>query len=729
MQVYDRKQIEQKHLTQIYQKLVTYQATIKQTLSEIKAEDFHTEKIAYHAGAEDAFENLSEIQQQNNDLRARDMRLYQLEDSLQKTTALLDNAYFGKIEITEQDTTDAEEIYIGNATFFDEQQNILIYDWRAPICSLYYEKSVGKAFYQTPNGPVEATLLLKRNINVSKEKVLSIYDIDEDLEQLKDVLSHQPAQYMRPIIATIQQEQNDIIRDLRHELILVQGCAGSGKTAIILQRIAFLLYQNKNTLKNEDILLFSPNDFFSQYISQVLPSLGESELQQMTYRKFVRQQLKSYKITRNSESDVQQQPAVLASLGSYVEALTPDQILFKPIAIGDAVLFSKNDLKMLFDTTSTELTIYQRFIHFKELLYKKSEHKIRKIMRSPLMESEIQMLSHQTYKQIAGNKEFKSYNEEKEFLARFLKRTEIEQAMQAIEQADFIDFGAQYLHYLGQYFPSALAEKQAQFSAHIIAETDATFTLYLKVLMTGIELPKNYQHIFIDEVQDLSVAQMRLLFAIFRHSKFTLVGDKNQAIHQLENHIFFHQDILPQGKKFKEYQLNISYRSTKQITNFTKCLLQNPLDITPFEREGSLPEVQQYQMEDAWKLALVDALTKQKETHGSVALITKTKAEAQELFDYLATTALKDEIEQVKKKQKMFEKPITVLSIIQAKGLEFDAVVVANASAAYYLNEKDRLLLYTACSRARQQLTLFICGDETAFLKQVPETFFTFKKE
>ncbi|MGY3778508.1 HelD family protein [Isobaculum melis] len=729
MQADDRKQMEQNHLNQMYQKLVTYQTTLEQTLSKLKAEDFQTEKIAYHAGAEDAFDNLSEIQQQNNDLRARDMRLSQLEDSLQKTTDLLHHAYFGKIEMTEQDTTEVESIYIGNATFFDEQQNILIYDWRAPICSLYYEKAVGQAFYQTPNGPVEATLLLKRNINVKEDKVLSIYDIDEDLEQLKAVLDHQPAQYMRPIIATIQKEQNEIIRDLKHPFILVQGCAGSGKTAIILQRIAFLLYQNKNALKNDDILLFSPNDFFSQYISQVLPSLGESELQQMTYRKFVRQQLKRYKITRNSALDIQQQPAVLASLAPYVEALTADQIIFKPILIGEATLFSKNDLKMIFDTTSKELTIYQRFIHFKELLYKKSEHKIRKIMRSPLMESEIQMLSHQTYKQIAGHKEFKSYNEEKEFLARFLKRKEIKQAMQAIEQADFIDFGTQYLNYLAENFPACLAEKQAQFAAQLIAETDATFTLYLKVLMTGIELPKNYQHIFIDEVQDLSVSQMCLLFAIFKRSKFTLVGDKNQAIHQLENHIFFHQEILPQGEKFKEYQLNISYRSTKQITNFTKYLLQNPTAVTPFEREGSLPKVQQYQAEDSWKQVLLATLTKQMETHSSIALIAKTKAEAQALFDALATTSLKDEIEQVKKKQKMFEKPITILSIIQAKGLEFDAVVVANASEADYHNEKDRLLLYTACSRARQQLTLFICGKETTFLQQVPEQYFQLVEE
>ena len=241
---------------------------------------------------DDQMETNAEVQQQKALVSKNILAENILKDQLQVLQTLSDSPYFGRIDIQEDDDQ-PETLYIGTASFIDSDNNFLVYDWRAPIASIYYNGTLGPVTYQTPMGAQKADLLKKRQFKIKHGTIQHMFDTNETVgdDILQAVLGEHSTAYMQNIVATIQKEQNAIIRDTESDLLLVQGVAGSGKTSTILQRIAFLLYHSRQELNADQIVLFSPNLLFSNYISAVLPSLGERNMRQVTLAEFFGQRL------------------------------------------------------------------------------------------------------------------------------------------------------------------------------------------------------------------------------------------------------------------------------------------------------------------------------------------------------------------------------------------------------------------------------------------------------
>ena len=203
---------------------------------------------------------------------------------------LLPSPYFGRIDFQEDGLDFSEQIYIGVSSFVDEDGlSFLVYDWRTPIASLYYDYSPGAASYDTPGGRIEGTMELKRQYQIHDGQIRNMFDTSVTIgdELLQQVLGKGADSQMKSIVATIQKEQNAIIRNDKSRMLIVQGAAGSGKTSAALQRVAYLLYKHRERLKADQIVLFSPNPMFNSYVSTVLPELGEENMQQTTFQEYL----------------------------------------------------------------------------------------------------------------------------------------------------------------------------------------------------------------------------------------------------------------------------------------------------------------------------------------------------------------------------------------------------------------------------------------------------------
>lgn len=243
-------------------------------------------------------ETAMSIRQQQQMLSERENRQEYAARELGTLTKLEVNPYFARIDFREGDEKRDETIYIGMASFTDRPDHYLIYDWRAPISSIYYNGGIGDVTYQTPDGEQTVDVKLKRQFQIENAKIKTVFDTEEVVgdQMLLDALSNRSDTKMKSIVTTIQKEQNQIIRDTDSELLFVQGAAGSGKTAAVLQRVAFLLYQYRGNLHSGQIILFSPNQLFNDYINQVLPELGEQNMVQMTFYQYSSHRLPSVQV-------------------------------------------------------------------------------------------------------------------------------------------------------------------------------------------------------------------------------------------------------------------------------------------------------------------------------------------------------------------------------------------------------------------------------------------------
>ena len=243
---------------------------------------------------DDVIETAASIKQQAELLSERERTHKQIDKQLNTLARLKYSPYFGRIDFWENGEKSADQVYLGIASLMDEQdENFLIYDWRAPISSLYYDYPPGPAEYETLEGTIKGEMKLKRQFIIRASEIKGMFDTGVTIgdEMLQEVLGNNASTQMKSIVATIQREQNQIIRDERSNLLIVQGVAGSGKTSAALQRVAYLLYRYRGTLKSENIMLFSPNPLFNSYVATVLPELGEENMQQVTFQEYLNHRL------------------------------------------------------------------------------------------------------------------------------------------------------------------------------------------------------------------------------------------------------------------------------------------------------------------------------------------------------------------------------------------------------------------------------------------------------
>lgn len=341
---------------------------------------------------DDWFEAAVQLTQQAQELsqQARSYRLAQ--GRAEKLHQLRSSPYFARLDFREEGSTDTETIYLGTMSLADEYSHeIVVYDWRAPVSGMYYDHGPGPASYEAPQGRVEGEMTLKRQFVIRGGKLLSMFDTGITIgdEMLKSMLGKNADAKMKSIVTTIQREQNQIIRETTARHVFVQGAAGSGKTSAALQRVAYLLYKYRDVWTPEQLVLFSPNDVFNDYVSNVLPELGEDRIPQMTFYNYIWLRLRSVRGVEHPYDQLEflyqdhESPettarlagirhksslAFAAELDEYAAGLSRDGVAFRPLTRKDRVLIGEAEMTKLFYGTFGEMKLSRRIEHMQEQL-------------------------------------------------------------------------------------------------------------------------------------------------------------------------------------------------------------------------------------------------------------------------------------------------------------------------------------------------------------------------
>lgn len=695
---------------------------------------------------DDRIETSAELQQQRGLVSRLTENETILKHQLSTLKDLQKSPYFGRIDIKDDDQAETEKLYIGIASFENDDGEFLVYDWRAPISSIYYNGTLGKVSYETPMGQQQTTLTKKRQFQIVDGQIRNMFDTNETVgdEMLQSALGAQNDDYMQNIVATIQHEQNDIIRDTKSNLLVVQGVAGSGKTSAILQRIAFLLYHSRDTLEADQIILFSPNKLFSHYISEVLPSLGERNMRQVTFDEFIDNRLKGLNVQSlfdRYESDGHLTPqqkkirefkesaAFMANVENYCQSLTANRIQFSDIIFNENVFFSKQEIQQIFASFPTAMAVPDRFLKTKNTLIKRLKHRILTETKANWVNEEIDQLSEEKYHDLLGTKrlrDFQNEDDERFYIAKKIVTARLQVVYDAIFNNNFFDPYVQYVDFLTRVpLPNEIdstqwhrniSEFNQEIEFHSIKLDDCAPLLYMRDYICQSGQNNTMKYLFVDEMQDYSVAQLKYLKYAFPQTKWTLLGDSEQALFKDVEQPKEILNKLNQAFHVRHSRLiNLmrSYRSTYPITTFAKSILPNGDDIEAFNRDGDIPElIVTPDMPEATD-QLLKTISNQRQTYATIAVLTKDMAEAKTVYRLIhSQTGAK----LLKDADRTLPKGILVLPIYLAKGLEFDAVIAWDTSITNYPDSSLLGTLYTIITRAMHHLTLISIGNVTPLI-------------
>ena len=592
--------------------------------------------------------------------------------------------YFGRIDFTPQGKP-TWPVYIGVYSFMDEQQRQnLIYDWRAPISSMFYDFELGEAAFTTPAGPMQGTIDLKRQYKIRDGRMEFMLENDVNIHD--DVLQRELAKSsddkLKNIVATIQRDQNAVIRNETAPVMVIQGVAGSGKTSIALHRIAFLLYRYRDTIGARDVLIISPNKVFADYISNVLPELGEEHIPELGMEELAADLL-GYQLPFQTFFEQvstlleQPQPAFIERIRykSSFEFLTQ---------LNQYLLHAENNY-----FTVKELRVGSTVVPLPFLLAKfKTFHRVPLLKRFALLAEEVRAFVRDAVRR-------KLSNHEKSVIGEAIPR------MFKFHQV--MDLYRDFYRWLGR--PELLRFEPGQ----PLEYADVFAFIYLRLRLEGLNTYDHVKHLLVDEMQDYTPVQYAVLSRVFTCRK-TILGDISQTVNPYSaSSAETIERVFPQADIVKLYR---SYRSTMEITAFAQRITPNP-HIIPLERHGPTPAVLRFASQPE-ELQGIKALLTSFHNSGkhSLGIICKTLRQAEETFRALEAPGiylLTDE-------STSFKEGIIITTAHLAKGLEFDEVIVPFASARNYKTEVDKSMLYVACTRAMHQLTLTYTGDVTAFL-------------
>ncbi|TPR17549.1 ATP-dependent DNA helicase [Apilactobacillus timberlakei] len=696
---------------------------------------------------DDRIETSADLQQQRGLVNTVIQNEAIIKKQLQTYKRLSDSPYFGRIDILDDGEQENEKLYIGTASFVDDDDNFLVYDWRAPISSIYYNGTLGKVNYSTPAGKQSTDLLKKRQFQIKKGHIDNMFDTNETVgdEMLQSALGDQNDETMQNIVATIQSEQNDIIRDTNSDLLVVQGVAGSGKTSAILQRIAFLLYHSRSSLEADQIILFSPNRLFSHYISDVLPSLGERNMRQVTLKEFIDHRFEGLKVQGlfdRYENEVnlddklasirnfKESYEYMQQIYDYAENIDAKSMFFNDLMLDGKVIFDNEVIENIYDSQPKLMKTADKFLSTKNRLIKLLKKRIELEVYKPWVDAKIDQLNSEQYHDfIAGHElgRFQDEDDERYFIAKQIVTEHFRKMYDAIYNGNFFDPYAQYINFMKQAhlnsdikisdWQNNIQNYDNQLEMHKINLDDAAPILYLRDLLMGGGQNQKMQYLFVDEMQDYSIAQLVYIKHAFPKTKINLIGDSEQALFK---EVESPETLLNKlnkafaTKKSRLITLNRSYRSTYQITNFAKALLPNGDKIEPFNRQGPSPEIIIRHNEKDGISSLIRKANKELKTEGTVAVITKNLVEAKAVYQHITTkinsTLLADT-------DRSLPKGVVVMPIYLAKGLEFDSVIAWNISDENYNSNKLIGTLYTIATRSMHHLSLISIGNVSPIIK------------
>ena len=587
----------------------------------------------------------------------------------QKLFKIQNNPYFGRIVFKTNEGTD--DVYIGITHVVDDKNNYYVHDWRSPICNLFYDYEVGSANYLAPMGRIYGEITKKRQYTIKDGKLLHIFDnnINIDDELLQEVLASESSDKMKNIVNTIQTEQNKVIRNTDDKNLIVQGIAGSGKTSVALHRIAFLLYKIDN-LNSNNVLIFSPNRIFSEYISNVLPELGENNTMQTTINDFLDMEIKEFKKVETFTSFIERSYTNRDDF-EFIKYKQSDKIYDD---IDKYIVNLSNKLRFVDDlfTRDYSYTLDELNYMFKDRYSKFGVSERLKFMADKISE-----------------KNFKgSLGKSKKILKELYDRLNIKVNLLDI----YIDF-----------FKSGFSDYRKDISyiknnKNIINYDDACLYVYIKCKLYGYNYNTYIKEIVIDEAQDYSLGQIKLISKIFKNASYTILGDVNQTINP-----YYKYDSLEELTKVldssKYIELTKTYRSTEEIINYSNRIL-GLSHVSAIRRNESIPVIEK--KEEVLDKQLRSDIEQCKNNGKSMAIITKNQDECNKIYGLLKDLG----ISKLDNNSKKFNREFVVVPVYMAKGLEFDSVIIyTDKDNKYKLDEK--YLYYVAITRAQHKLIVY----------------------
>lgn len=684
------------------------------------------------------FEKLTEVSQYLSSLDSQTASYSSTKRQIDRYKRLLSSPYFGRFDFLEEASEEGEKIYIGIHNVIDmENHCIIVYDWRAPISSIYYEYEMGNAKYIAPHGSIRGEVVLKRQYKIDHGCLEYFFDssIRIDDEMLQQALYRNSSPKMRNIVETIQKEQNSIIRDTDNELLIVQGVAGSGKTSVALHRIAFLLYQGLGTrLNSNNILVISPNEIFSSYISGVIPELGEENVERMTFGELChcffgdrgtiekRNEQLEYLITSNRQESMDKRgrmefkgSEVFAKiLDRAVKHYENNEICFEDVYYDGKIIESKQVLRNLFLNGNITGPPIKRLKRLEKIIFDRI-HPIQRERVDRIVKLVKTLDGHEFDYKAFGR--FLSIKESGELKKKVRSFTEVD--YMEIYKLIFDEPALLFQLADGLELPPDI-EKIVHTTCNnlekgFIEYEDCAPLMYLKLILEGNEKLNEVRQVVIDEAQDYSSLQYMVFKLLFDNSRFTVLGDVCQAIDR-EGKSFYDEveDIMSKRKSQKLF-LNKSYRSSCEISEFSQNIQKQAREIACYERHGAEPEVLGYENEKSMEHSIAKSIEAYiAEGYETVAVVCKTAAASHKLYHELKTAI---DIRLIADESGQLEKGAVVIPSYLAKGLEFDAVIVHGASDENYCTELDRRLLYIACSRALHRLLLVYTGEKSNFIR------------
>ena len=613
---------------------------------------------------------------------------------------LKNSPYFARVDFTPNRTGRKQEIYIGLKTLQErDTYNTLVCDWRAPIASLFYDDfNSSDAYFNAPSGVMEGKLSLKRQYKFQngelKGFVNSDIKIDDDI--LRDVLGENTHEHLRVIVNSIQREQNKAIRYSDNKNLIVYGPAGSGKTSVGFHRIAYLLYRNRKELISSEIVMFSNNDIFSSYVADIIPELGEMPINYSSFYNIFKAELSEYSVLdyydlANSlinDDNLRKKNAVLKYDEKFIDYLKvhAENYLpeFKDVTLYDETIISKDDIldRYVSDSENAPSARAERLVSFVNGVIDEYflEHR-EEIYETIDLESSIDEDTVKLYK---------------------MKRRELKHNVgRTLRECVLADPVKIYLNILENYANTVgssddiLKFTKENLEKRILDFPDALGVLFTKCVMGESAVLNGVKHILIDEAQDLSLLQHRIILTMFPRAKYTLLLDTNQAINPEINSVSVEK--LASLYNANSLYLNRSYRSTEEINTLALSLLPKEKNYDIFTRNGE--EVQYKKGESEF----LKTLKEYNEKSSSVAIITKTIEDAQELHKELIKEF--PSIRLCDNKSCVLSEAPIIMPLVLTKGLEFDSVIVFNKNNGFS-GENNKPYLYMAVTRALHRLTI-----------------------
>lgn len=692
---------EQEHLSTTYAKLQSIERSLQEQLASIFSEvasekDLITDELNFDFDADIHVETMAELEAVNRIIDTYNIAADVTTERLHRAQLLLKQPYFAKVTLQFKPGSEPKDVYIGNVGMTDDDCRHFIVDWRSPIAEVYYNQDNGKTSYEANGRTIDCELKLRRQFDIERDQLKALFDTTIAIqdEMLLAALAQNRSSRLSAITATIQKEQNEVIRHEDVPALLVSGIAGSGKTSVLLQRIAYLFYRQRDTLKPEDVFLITPNPVFQRYIENVLPEMGESNPSSITFESLMcGLGLGSRDLGREVSADA------LRAIDEKLPDFKLKQGDFTDIRIeGEPVITAAQAHGAWSKLKNLPTSSHRSALVIDDLL-DRLEQRIKRLAKSEKYQDMISDMSDAEQIECFGENVYIGDMDEAELVSyteRFL-RWRYAGVEHEIAEGRWLRLDAIGMRLTGSENLSAIE------------------WLYLKLALVGGGM-RHARYVMIDEVQDYSAAQLMCLAHYFGKAHFMMLGDENQAIREGTASFDEIREVFTRAcGSVDNCELMTSYRSSPEITALFTSLLDNEerVRVESVQPAGIEPVIIECADDLDYEVQLKTAVEEALEARCLAAIIApdaRRLAKLEQLLEDLPIVTGAG-------KETMPEHGVLLLDIKLAKGLEFDQVIVPDAGNRSYPDETlARHRLYTAISRATKKVTLVANGKLTKLL-------------